>query len=331
MLFLNAIRLLLEGFKNVYKIMLYRLVIGLIAAALCSAMLLPQILDIATSTPANNLWDGLKQFIDAFFSANPDGLKVGKEMIAGSITQILELLADKATSVTLGVIGCIFVYLLKRFADTLCYYTIGSTVNDKMTTYASTPFFTAFVANLGKASIYALIYVPVVFVFDALTIAFTILLFSASGILGALFISVTCIVLLQALKLTFTGLWLPAMTSGKKVREIFSQGKGAKKQQVKMYATYVASTYVVIILNVVSALSTFGSALLLTVPMSFFFFICLQYVYYYTIKGKRYFISYDRIAYNPDRGDREHIFDYIDETDLPAVVPTEETDEEKND
>ena len=43
MLFLNAVRLLLEGFKNVYKIMLYRLVIGLVAVALCSAMLLPQI------------------------------------------------------------------------------------------------------------------------------------------------------------------------------------------------------------------------------------------------------------------------------------------------
>ena len=29
------------------------------------------------------------------------------------------------------------------------------------------------------------------------------------------------------------------------------------------------------------------------------------------IKGKKYFITYDKIASNPDRGDREHFFDYI--------------------
>ena len=324
MLFLNAIRLLLEDFKNVYKIMLYRFVVGVIAAALCCAMVLPQILEIINGDSAKHLLLGVREFISAFFSADAKSLDVAKEIIVGSSKQIMTLLAEKATGFTLAAIGCIIVYLLRRFADTVCYFTVGSTLDDKMTAYASTPFFSAFVANLGKASLYALIYVPVVFIFDAITIGLTLLLFSVSGILMAMFFSVTFIVLTQALKLTFTGIWMPAMTSGKPLRKAIKSGKGFAKQQVKMYATYLATVYVVIILNIVAAFCTFGISLLLTIPMTFFFFICLQYVYYYTIKGKKYFLSYDRISSNPHHGDCEHIFDYINEKDLPSIPNIEE-------
>ena len=87
-----------------------------------------------------------------------------------------------------------------------------------------------------------------------------------------------------------------------------------------MFGTYVEAIYAIIILNVAGAICTFGSALILTIPASFFLLIWLQYAYYYMVQGKKYFISYDRIASNPDHGDREHIFDYIDETHLPQIA-----------
>lgn len=73
-----------------------------------------------------------------------------------------------------------------------------------------------------------------------------------------------------------------------------------------MFSTYVATIYIIIIINVIGAVCTFGSVLLLTVPASFMLFICEQFVNYYTVQGKRYFITYDRIAINRDRGDSEH-------------------------
>ena len=71
--------------------------------------------------------------------------------------------------------------------------------------------------------------------------------------------------------------------------------------------------------------------MIVTVPASYMVFICEQFVNYYTIKGKKYFITFDRIASNPDCGDREHIFEYIDETALdPTVaISTERNAEEK--
>ena len=119
---------------------------------------------------------------------------------------------------------------------------------------------------------------------------------------------------------------MPAMTSdGKRLKDVFRlRNKAERKQRVKAFATYVVSVYVVIIVNVIGAVCTFGSALLITVPASFMLFVCLQYVYYYTVTGKKYFITYDRIASNPDFGDREHFFDYIDETDLTKATDTKD-------
>ena len=333
MVFMNAIRLLLENFKNTYKIMLYKLVVSLIAFALCSAMVLPEWITLLESAPAQNILEGIKGFFSAFFTANTQGLTDAKELIVGALQEFWGLLSQRATPVVLSTIGCVIVYLLKRFAETVCFFTVGDILDDKMHMYGQTPLMPALIANLGKASIYALFYVPITFLWDLITIGLVLLIFSATGVLSALFLSMTLVVLMQALKLTGTGLWMPAMSADKKTfRGALRVGtKSERKQRVKMFGTYIEAVYAVIILNAVAGLCTFGSALIITVPASYFLFICLQYVYYYTVQGKKYFITFDRIASNPDRGDREHIFEYIDETDMSKNAEEKQEEQRQQD
>jgi hypothetical protein len=132
-------------------------------------------------------------------------------------------------------------------------------------------------------------------------------------ILAALFFSVTLLVVCQSLKLTFTSAWMPAMTvDNLTLKEaLHCVDKNEKKQTSKTFSTYLVTVYLVIIVNILAGIFTFGSALLITVPASYMLFICEQYVNYYTVKGKKYFITYERIATNPDHGDSEHFFDYI--------------------
>ena len=173
---------------------------------------------------------------------------------------------------------------------------------------------------MGKASRYALLYVPAVFVFDVFTIFLVLILFMMTGLLPSLFFSVLIVVLMQSLKLSFTGRWMPAITNGATLREAIKGGdKVEKRVRFRIYTTYVVTVYLIIIVNAMAAICTFGSALLITVPASFLLLICMQFVNYYTVKGKKYFLTYDKIAYAPDRGDREHFFDYIDET-VPETV-----------
>lgn len=334
MRFRNSILLLVENFKNVYRILIYKLLIMLIGTALISALLIPGLIEIFESVQFTALVESIEAFLVALVPAdNASGvLTQAKDALLGengTLAQFAGFVAEKATGIIWTIIGCAVIYLLQRFADTLCYFSIGGILNDKMATYAESPFSSVYVTNLGKASIYSLVYVPVVFLFDLITWALAILVLTNLPILLALFLAVTIIVVCQAVKLTFTSGWLPAMVvDNKKIKDVmFKRSDEEKQQRGKVFATYVGTVYAVIILNVIGALCTFGSALLLTVPMSFFVFICVQFVNYYTLTGKKYFITYESIATNESHGDSEHFFDYMQPAQEPAQEIMEDTQE----
>ena len=315
MLFRNSIKLLMENFKGVYKILLYKFIVSLVAGALFAAMILPELIDVVKSIQMQSLWLDVQDLFKAFFAANGSALETAKESIFtadGTLNGVIKLVLSKMTAIILTAIGCVCVYLIKRFVETLCYFAVGSTLNDRMSAYAETSFTAAYVQNLGKASKYALVYVPTVFLLDAITVLLCLVALANLGVFPALFLSVTLVVIMQATKLTFTGLWMPSMAADNKpLKQSLFYDKVERKQLPKIFSTYVVTVYGVIILNVIAAICTFGSALIITVPCSYMLFICVQYVNYYTIKGKKYFITYDKIASNPDHGDREHFFDYI--------------------
>ena len=49
-------------------------------------------------------------------------------------------------------------------------------------------------------------------------------------------------------------------------------------------------------INVLFGLATIGSALLMTIPLSFLYLLALQCVHFYEDSGKKYFISVHNIA-----------------------------------
>ena len=319
MRFRNSVRLLMENFKNVYKILIYKLVILFVTAALISALLLPGLMEILESAEMTAFVEDIREFVRALIGGNSEFLAGFQEQFKVTVAALAKLLDSMMSRIVWSLVGVAVVYLLGRFMDTLGYFSIGSILNDRMGTYAETPFAAAYIRNLGRASLYSIVYVPVVFLFDVIVIALCwflfFYLFSFLNVFLSLFFSMTFIVLCQALKLTLTSMWLPAMASDNmSVGQAMRFGrKSQKKQWNKVYSTYIVTVYVVIILNVVAAVCTFGSALLVTVPASYFLFICEQFVNYYTVQGKKYFITYDRIATNRDRGDSEHFFDTVED------------------
>ena len=335
MRFANSIRLLMEDFKHTFKLLLYRIVMWLIVVALCSAFVLPEIKEILEAEVTKNLVSNFKNIFLSFVehdTTSPSGYVKRVFGENGNLKQLFDYVISMKIELILVCVGCAVVYLLKRFVDTLVYFTLGSIINDKMATYTDTPFFTAFVANLGKASRYAALYVPVVFLFDVGSFALCFVLLRFLPLLAALFLSVTLIVALQSLKLTFTSQWMPAMNAdGKRLGEAIRSTNEREKRQVrKTYCLYVVTVYLIIIINVMAAVFTFGSALLLTIPTSYLLLICEQYVNYYTMKGKKYFITYDTIATNPDYGDSEHFFEYIEEIEKEESVKEEVVNETEN-
>ena len=318
MRFQNSMRLLMENFKNVYKLLLYKLIIALVACALYCAFILPELIEIWNSEAVQMLFQYCKDFLQALLGARQQELETIKSLIVedgGAVSQVLGLLAAKASGLIWSFIGCAVVYLLHRFADTVCYFTMGCILNDRMATYAETPFFSVFVSNLGKASAYAAVYVPTAFLFDVVTVLLGWLWLSTFSILFALFALFTTIALVQALKFSLTGHWMPAMVADNKPfgLALKHEDKREAKQFWKTFSNYLVTVYLVIIVNVVAAACTMGSALLITIPACYFFYVCMQFVNYYTVRGKKYFITYENIESNTAFGDNEHFFEYVQE------------------
>ena len=281
MRFRNSLRLLMENFKHVYKLLLAKLIIGLVATALCCAFVLPELIEIWNSEAVKALVENVKDAFKALLVADHTALEEIKENLVGdngAFAQVAKLLASMRLEIILTLVGCVIVYLLRRFAETVCHFTTGSMLNDKMSSYAETGYLTAFVSNLGKASVYSLVYVPVIFLFDVVMLALVYLLLAYTNILVSLFGGVTLIVFAQALKLTVTNRWMPAMTAdNKRLREAIRYAdQKEKKQTGKVFSMYLVSVYLILIVNVAAAVCSFGSALLVTVPASYFLLICEQ-------------------------------------------------------
>lgn len=70
MRFRNSTRLLTENFRNVYKILLYGLIVAVVAISLSSALILPNLLDILRSAEAATLVSEVKEFLSALVSGD---------------------------------------------------------------------------------------------------------------------------------------------------------------------------------------------------------------------------------------------------------------------
>ena len=289
----------------------------IVSVALYSALLLPHVVQIFESDAMQALIPNVKEFAVALLGGDSSVLQELHVQIDLSIRGVIDFVASKTLTIILSALGCVVVYLLTRIVDSLGYFTFGQILGDKMETYGDTPFPSSYVKNLGRGSAYACVYVLTVFCYDVIVLAGCYFLFfyllSFLSFFVSLFLAVTAIVVANAVKLTLTSTWMPSMTAdGYTLKQALSSWKNVKKKlRSGVFSTYLVSIYIIMVVNVIFGFATFGSALIFTIPASFFFLICLQYVNYYTLTGKKYFINYEQIVTNELRGDESLAVEHI--------------------
>lgn len=303
----NAFRILIYHFSSVYKLLLFRLVTNAVLLSLAYAVVSLGLHTIFTSAEAHNILTLIGEFFKAIASGNTEFLASFQTDFTEALTAFLTLLGANIGSIVLSVVGVCFTYLLARFLNGTAIFAMGDIVNGQMEFYGKTGFASAYTKNVGKAALYELIYVPVSFVYDLLAILLCwFCFFYVPGLLSLLgFLSVftglafalTAFVCLEALKMSFISRWIPAVVTGGK-----SVGAGLKESLCSLrgfggrFSSFLVAIYLIIALNVLFGLCTFGSMLFLTVPASYILMLNLQFVYYYEDTGKKYFLSFRTIS-----------------------------------
>lgn len=310
MRFRNTIHLLMDNFHIIYKMLLYKLVISLLTVSIALSIIIPGLSYIFESDELIAFGNTVWQFFFSLFSGDEVKVAEYEGMIAQAFTALTSLVFSKVSNLIGVIVGILLTYILMRFLDAVGHFAFGGMLNDKMASYAEISLFASLTKNIGRGSVYSIFYVLISFVYDAVNVYLCYLLFfravSAVSLLLALFVAAVLTFALQAIKKMYLYGWMPAMiTDGKRCWQGFAYSFKVKVgQKMRIFSNYLVAEFIVITINIVFAVCTLGAALFVTIPASFFLYVCMQFVNYYTLEGKKYFVNHYKIARNDDKGEK---------------------------
>lgn len=320
MRFKRATTITVDCFSNVFKLVLYRVVTGVIFYSLVYLILTFGLSFIVKSAEFQTLTGLVKEFFRALALSLTGGdasaLTEFQTNFHSALLAFGSLLVANMGNIVGSVIGVCLMYLLQRIVNGIAQFAIAGIINDRMSSYAQTRFAVSYFRNLPRAALYQLVYVPLAFVYDVLSLAACWFLFfympsllPSFGVLSVIVsvaFTMTAILVLQAVKLTFISAWMPAMIEGKKsVLGALKETMACRKDFARRLGGFLVACYLIVFVNVGFAFFTAGSGLLLTIPLSFLFLIVMQFVNYYETKGMKYFVAKDVIS-GPDDEKIDH-------------------------
>ncbi len=303
MRFRNAMHITIDNFASVFKLLLYSVLTGAVFMSLSYLIIRLGLDGIISGSPTQTVKELIKSFLKALVTGDSEWIhNTFQESFREAWANFLDLIHNSTGAIVGTIVGLAVMYLISRFVNGLGRVAVAGTMNDRMSTFSRTRFGNSYFKNIAKGALYEIAYVPLIFLYDALMIALCWFCFfrvpawlSINGwfaILLSLTLTLTTVVCLEALKMTLISAWLPAMIAdGKKFSVSFRESLSAKKHFGSRFASFLVAIYLIIAVNVLFGLCTFGSALFITVPLSFVFLLSLQYVQYYEDNRKKYFIS----------------------------------------
>ncbi len=305
MRFKRSVSLTVDCFPEVFKLLLYRLVAGALFFSLIYLILHFGLSFIVHSAELEELTGLIPEFFRALAFSLIEGdaamLTNFQTQFHAAFVDFLDLLGANIGSIIGSIIGVCCMYILSRIVNGLAQFAVAGAINDRMAVCSHTKFSVSYFKNIGRAALYHVIYVPLAFVYDVLSLSACWFLFfyipsllpnyGVVGVLAAIALTMTAILALQALKLTVISAWMPAMLADNKSLGAAFKGTFMLKDFTRRFMGYLIACYLIVFVNVGFALFTAASGLLITIPLSFLFLLVMQFVNYYETSGRKYFIG----------------------------------------
>jgi len=286
-----------------------------ILMSLIAAIIMPNISMILNSIQLENIFSLTKEFLKGVLNGTVSSAY--DEKFRDAFTAFYEFIRLKSGRIIFSGVLLLVIFVIGRFLNGISNYALGGMINDHMSSLSHLGFIQSLIRDLKNACIYQIVYVAITVVYDAASILLTYnILFGMFDTLGffALLSASTIFIALMAVKLTYLSSIMPAMIADNKtLKNAFKSSISIdKKQRPRIFSTYVVSLYMIIYINVTMAIFTLMSSLLITVPLSYLLIVCIQFVNYYTISDKKYFINYDNIIIPKKLREEEKLLNDID-------------------
>ncbi len=297
MKFKHTVLVAIDNFGTCFKLLVYLLVVMLISCLLYAAVIIPFVNNLPNIETYNALTESISNLVNSVSEGEISELIELIRDISDKFSAFINYVLTNASIFTAYIIGMIICSLVRRFLIGLGNYSAASLINDRMAMQANSPFVATLTKNLGKACLYNLIYVPLSFAYDIIcTITLYLVLFvllSFTPLLIKCFLFVVFVIMLLGVKMMFTTDWLPAMIAGKqKVGAAMEYALSREsKTSLSVFSTFAVSCIIIMSINVLGAISTFGAGVIITVPLSYLYIICYEFVNYCDNNKIKYFVD----------------------------------------
>lgn len=292
----NAFKILINNSSVIYKSMFFKLIVASILCLIGYFIIANDVGYLVNSPQVHDFWNAILTTFNEFIKGNgvntqllPQAFDAIKIMIRENAKELLTAL--------LKVGG--FVFLL-NLVERMCNYAVGVLTNDYMSALSKFSLVTRLFANFAKALLYSLIIVPLAMIFDAIVFALAILIV-VEGIkvisIFAIIISIMFVVLALSCKFALFSTFMPKIVDGKTtIGKAFIECFSLREKFFHMVGSYAFAIMISFYLNVSVAVFTLGVGLIISIPLTSVFIVLINFVDYYQLEGKRYYVSGEQVV-----------------------------------
>ena len=305
MRFKHSLQVFIDNIASTYKLLIYRLLVIAITIGLGCAVIIPSIHSVSSTQQYSELSNAVKTFLTNLSHLNLNNLGSDLDSVMNALGGFKTLIIQNGL-IAIDIICLVVIAFIYYFLASLGDFAMGEVLNNRMTLRAHTPYAATFLKDLKRASLYSIIYTPISLLFYAvggvIIWAIAFLALGHTPLLLKLFITSALIILLLSVKFSATCDWLPSILHSKlNNRKALAYALKPKKRNLwRVLSTAIYMMIIIITLNVVIALITFGAGLIITIPAGAMLLICYQFVNYCDNNELKYFVD-DYVIIGPQK------------------------------
>lgn len=299
----NSLKILLNNFSSVWKILLYKTIVFIIGLALLAGLVLPNIITVANNVAGTGIVSNIRNTIDAFLLRADISQNI--EAVKTSLEAASRVLAENAGRLIASYLYIGGIVVLTNLLGGMSELVASDVVNADMSANAKYGFSSRFIINLGKNLKYQLIRLITEFPFYII-IAFIVwvtfsFLFNYIAVF-ALFFAFVLGVFLVSMTQAFFCCWLPEITVNKTgIFDAIRTGfKISKPVYFNLLSSFAFINILILFINIMLAFFTCGAGLLISIPMSTLLVVIFRLVTYYDLKKLKYYTDSNTIISPPD-------------------------------
>lgn len=292
----NTLRLFINNLGIGMKAVFYRLVVTFIGLLCLYAVLYIGTSEIFQSAQMRQVFGDLKSLWLQFLGVNSTTATVNIQASVKALSLLIK--ANFSRIVWSGLFGVVILFAMD-FALGLCNFTLTVMIDKHMSTISNSHFTQTFIQSLKKAVLFELFYTTIKFVFALIVgiilIAIILLLGQAISMLSVVF-GLWFVIFVCSFFLSFTARLRPRVAQGEKLSVALHNNGFKKGEFFSVFTAYIFSIVLVAYVNISMLITTLGSGLMLSIPMSYLYLMCLQNIIEYTLSGKKYYLDYQNIV-----------------------------------